>query len=331
MLLGVLSGCSHDLSAPLANDRPQVDLMQGGAKMAASEVGVHRELFYPQNAICTLLVTDLNDTQVKVRGEPQWPGEFLLTSGWEDKTIVPVLSSPAIGSPFAGQWIVEDRHGAADTVPFSVVRRLRDVFDTYPPYPHLWQLYRQQDTSFIRPWTYGMKTSMRFHFPADTTNTFAFAGMRSAYRLQGSFFVSLNYKLQGVITSRFRFEVFVSTRPDTVPFPELNLNEYAGFVIDDEIGVEAGLCWDRMPGTSIDHGERAAASGEFTLERREETIVLSHGFEFAPEHAQVLYSGPFTGEDVYFHVRMQARDRSHDRLCQLLAYRIDHGLVVPER
>ena len=135
----------HDTSRPLENDIPEcVDCPQS----------IGKTLVYPDTALCTLSIADLNDTSLTFdliassgfASSPEdtcaWPGTAcFINRGFDTKKAVLSLPLNMDMGEFSGTIFIRDHLDGSTYVPFQVSRIWWEKFNEFPPDSVWWRTY----------------------------------------------------------------------------------------------------------------------------------------------------------------------------------------------
>jgi hypothetical protein len=308
--------CVFNANMPLVNDRPiclNPSVMQ------------NLLLSFPDSSLCTLQISDKNDSLFSLSALPcvdsisgadsdsppqsPWPGSFELISGGYDTKLLRIFYPTNFMGNFCGTLVIRDQAGATATVPFSVQKFFCDPFDTPPLRDRFWQSYTQDDPA-IRFSDEKLMFLFSINDPSGAAPTSISTGLRSRFSLSDTFLTSVEFKLRDEMSDHFTIAFFVSSSRDT--------GEWSGKKAG--IFISGGGNGAHLECRSVDfqsYGfDTTVISGKLGIGRSGSWIsyfLRDNDSEKNPFSANI-YSFP-PDCPVFIHLKMTVDDRSKDRHC----------------
>ncbi|MBN1576352.1 MAG: hypothetical protein JW913_07370 [Chitinispirillaceae bacterium] len=332
LLAGVLSlggpACFFDADLPLENDPP-----------ACNRSEILTSLIYPDSSVCTLSITDRNDTVLSLSilpcdspdidsmqcdspGAQPWPGTFeFLSTGYGEKQLRLSLDTNRMGH-YSGILLLQDADDEAVRIPYSIEKQFFDPFNTYPLSEEIWQPYVTNDSLHIGFDYIDGKIVFSFDSIGNSPAIPLFTGIRSRFSLPSGFRATIDFKLRDEMDEGFEVAFFISSSPDTGRWS----GEKAGIVIS---GVNGRLRFEcRSINLQSYSYESNTASGEIGIYRADSTIryYLHDGNPAViPKPLTVQFYSPDT--PVYVHLKMTVRDLYKKRNCYWNDFSIPEGII----
>jgi hypothetical protein len=327
-----LNSCQFNTDIPLHNNPPRL----------ASLSAIKKMIFYPDSALCTLAVTDLNDTGFNVR---------VCIAADSSDTSCSIHSLPWLGSYrcvnlspgtfnlffgldtcrmglYCGHIHIEDPEMAGAKVPFAIsfkaVDMLRDSIKS-----GFWM--RDSDRTDITFSPENGELQFLFSKASDSTSALARSpaatGIRSQFKLSGDLETSIKFQLRDDMVDGFEVAFYLSTSPLSGPWD----GDIAGFYVT---GLTNHV---RLAGTSIDMQTDSRdipyfagkfAGGRLLISRRADTV----GYTFIPSDSSipmtVLNRLTFPADSaVFVHCRMSVADRLRFRHCLWSDFEVTQGTL----
>ena len=324
----LMCACQIATDLPLSNNVPQYN---GPARITATA-------FYPDSALCTLSVNDLNDARLSVyacfcadtgdtscNGKKLWPGSCrILDETLGPKQIVLGLDTCCMGT-YCGHLHVEDRDRAAVRVPFTIMSLLVDSLNRFPVSAANWALQQDRDSAFIGFDYINKKLRFGFSVAADSTDTAAVStGLRTCFSIGGDLSAGINFQLRDDMMSGFQVEYYLSTSPVAGPWE----GDVAGVFIT---GLTNQI---RFTATSINMQtdsrdvtrDASNFAGRFTITRSADNVdyAFTPGDPRSPPMQMNTLIFP-ADTAVFVHIRMKVDDRLRSRHCLWSDFEVDKG------
>ncbi|MDD5675870.1 MAG: hypothetical protein PHC61_16995 [Chitinivibrionales bacterium] len=191
---------------PLKNDVP---------KIALDPDSIIKTLIYPDSVLCTLQVSDKNDTALFI--DSLWPGSARqIQNTYYDKSIILSLGGARLGE-FSGMSSVNDSRGVGDTFYYAVSKLFTDNFNRNT-LGKWWQLYTPEDSEYIKlKYRSQNDAVLQFIFPFDSSKLGATnrAGVYSTFSIFGDFSCTIEVTIFNGFYEGVETAFFVSTSRDT--------------------------------------------------------------------------------------------------------------------
>ena len=318
----------HNLDVPLQNDVPFI----------VNDTCINKILYYPDTIICTLQVEDLNDKLFQISsiifdtlpGDSvsadtiNWPGNYKqLDNVYDTKEIVLMMPGSLMGAS-QGMLLITDGYNASVTLPYHVIKTLRDTFDIFSPDIAIWKTYCESDTSCIQP--FQILSNYVLRFLLDASQNLKSTGMRSNYRLKGDFCININF---GLIELAFEelngveVNFIISTSPDTVQWSGIDAGLYLRGAFD-RLQVRAAKGLDATS-KYINY-----YSGNMRIEKKD-TVVSLYCWQGNPQIVpDPLIDVSFSSIDTlfYVHLKMSVDTLDFARHCIWDNFSLDHGEMI---
>lgn len=321
----IITSCAFDINIPLQNDIPK----------CINYSCIQKDINYPDSAVCTLKVSDLNDSHLNIlfkdsndiSGKPvKWPGTVtLLDENYNLKDIV--LSLPGNKMQiYNGNIIIKDSYDSESLVPCKIKKYFIDPFDTFPLSKNLWRKYNSDDTSYFR-YDY-LDHKLQFEFglnqycisPSGT-------GIVSEFQLDKDFSTSIEFELRNEMTDGFEINFFVSNSQDTGRWT----GDKAGIRVsgnNGRIDLECRSVQFQSYSTEGDLNKGEYTKGLFKITRNDSTmnfIYYNGNPQDGPVSLTKLYYHANT--PVYVHINMKVSDCLKPRHCVWKNFRVDAGNI----
>lgn len=316
--------CVYDTGIPLTNNTPK-----------CTNYKINDTVFYPRGDLCTLSISDLNDTRLYLSTLSScdsaicdsnsdtipWPGSYnLLNENYGEKRISLSLDTNLLGR-YSGTIVVRDARRAAVFIPYKVWNIFSEPFDSCPLSTVYWKQYRANDTSTIR-FDYTDKKLM-FSFdntvPPDAPHS---TGIASNFTISGDFNITVDFKLRDEMTDGFETGFFVSTSPDT--------GKWSGDV--SGLFLQGGNGRIRMECKSVDMQSYSrdfnSSSGKLGINRSGSEIKYYYYDGNPLVKPEPISSLIFSASDsVYVHMTMRTADRTRSRHVLWNDFNISSGRI----
>ncbi len=323
-LLGTLS--CHNLTVPLENNNPALINYTQLTKM----------LYFPDTTVCTLQVSDLNDTIFSISSIIQdsvltdtvaWPGNYIQPAGqYGTKDIV--LSLPGCGMCcLNGSLLISDENGASVELPYTINKHFQDTFSQAYPDSSIWKTYRENDTAHIKSEYLPLHKNYILKFVFDTNSIFTnkSIGLRSNFGIVGDFSIMIDFglielsfeRLNGVTVS-----FFVSTSSDTTQWSGIEAGLYL-YGTESRLRVRAAKGFD---GKSKDVN---FYSGKMKISRKDSELSLFCWKGAGPGESDPIKSVSYSGGDTaYVHLQMKVDSLNETRFCEWDNFNVTMGNIV---
>ncbi len=315
----VFTSCFFNADAPLHNDPPTCLDMSDASMLLDS-------LRYPDSSLCTLNITDRNDTSFSLsilrctdsansacldsQQESPWPGSYeFLTTGFDVKKLLLFFPTNRMGT-YLGTLLLRDDAGAKLLIPYTIQKIFFDPFDTFPIQSRYWRSYKEGDTANLTFDLTDKKLMFSFKKNPDSPMNALSTGIRSVFQVQDSFEITVNFKLRDEMNEGFEIGFFVSSSPDTGKLT----GKKAGIFIS---GFNQKI---RMECRSIflqnNNFDTNAVSGTIGISRSDSTVTyfVRDGKSVKNPLARIQHFFP-RGIPVYIHLKMTESDQLKDRHC----------------
>jgi hypothetical protein len=323
-------GCQFDTTVPLQNNPPHWSFDQT----------LRRTLLFPDSALCTLRVEDLNDTALAFRAcftddsadttcdnLGPWPWSCQWSEAALGERSIRCSIDPCCLGVFFGRFRISDNQGAAMVVPFSFSMVIADPFNRYPITPEFWTPEPLSDSTFI-----GfdfLNEKLKFAFSVSTDSTAAnpaSTGLRSRFALSGDMETSVQFQLRDDMREGFEVAFRISTSPSAGPWD----GEKTGFLITGLPNQVRFTCSSiNMQTDSRDVSRNFTEFGGYlSIARKTDSVT----YQFIPGDPQLpmlpmnKFSFP-ADSAVFVHIRMSVTDRLRARHCLWSDFRVTKGRV----
>lgn len=322
----------HDVEIPLRNDAPEIISYKPGLDT------LYDTLTYPDSVICTLLVSDLNDSVLHAypmrEGSGQddtlfydsavWPGTIIQNGFSIDlKEIVLSLNKPVLGL-FNGNLFVCDEQNSFCILPFSISRVFFESFDQILSDSTCWSRYYPEDTIHV-----GLKfpgPSLRYEFNPDQSDTgIVTAGIVSNFTVRRNFNIAVDFELRDEMLSGFDVIFLLTDRADTS-----RLVPRAGIYLSADLeNVDRRLRMSVGVGINVTSVQTDFFSGTLSITRDDDSSLTFWYQEPVPTAVPVMLGTGFSfnPDSVYIHLRMNVDDYSRRRHCEWDNLKIREGNI----
>ena len=329
---GWLPSCQYDTAIPLHNNPPQ---LVGSSAMT-------RTVLYPDSALCTLTVADLNDARFDVRtciaadssdtscssGSCPWIGSYRCVNETASAHRLIFGFDTCRMGLYCGHLHIADPEMAEIKVPYAftmkTVDMLRDSIKS-----NFWM--RGADTSFIIFNPENRQLEFLFNKVADSTSAQALGpaatGIRSLFRLSGDLETSIRFQLRDDMMSGFEVAFCISTSPLSGPWD----GDIAGFYVAglaNHIRLTATSVKMQTDSRDIPYFAEQLTSGRLEISRKADTV----GYTFYPGDPSlpptVMNRCTYPADSaVFVHLRMSVDDRLRSRHCLWSDFEVTKGTI----
>lgn len=303
--------CLYRSDYPLSNSNPK----------CITYPYIQKELFYPDTMVCTLSVSDLNDSRLSLSvlacssqtcdsssDTISWPGNYsLLDENLSTKSFVLSLNTNLLDL-YSGTLLCFDPCRAKVAIPFEIRKLFYESFNSSSSLDNNWVKNSRNDST-IR-FDYFTEPKLQFIFSTADDGSSLSTGITSKFNLSGDFNITVDFKLRDEMTDGFEIAFFVSTSPDTGKWS----GDIAGIFIRGSQGRM------RLECKSIDlqsySSEVTLYSGELGISREGSQIKYYHHDGNPQVIPPALITHDFISDDsLYVHIRMTVDDRLKYRHC----------------
>jgi hypothetical protein len=312
----------HNTNIPLVNNTP-----------TCSRDSILDTLFFPESTLCTLSVSDLNDSILNVYSIPGNSDPFTDLSPWKAsaktvvgglsaKTIILQLSGNCMGAQ-TGVFVIQDEQDGRCVVPYKVTKVMHDSFNSVMSGPSCWNIFNPGDQNHYKLVNPGPK--LRLIFPANDTATFQSAGIMSSFCISGDLKIQVGYKLRDDMLNGFSVGFLLSSSADTSRWVER-----AGIFLSGNgdnnsawVTVNAGV------GINMARKNITTYDGVLQIQRSNGKIlfVIKSPDSFAIADT-IDKNFSFPHDSVYVQLRMSVDDFSRNRHCEWDNFQITSGTIT---
>lgn len=315
--------CTYNTNIPLSNSSPSCQNL----------TSINKQLFFPDNVVCTLFVNDLNDTKLTldIHSDSQQTqkvdfNQFMahftqLEETFGTKSVLLTIDPSDLGS-FNGKLFIHDQQGAFTSVPYNIAMQFLEPFDSHPRNSSNWQLYNNDDTSMVKI----DYTDKKLLFVFDTTQTrlTTTTGIVSRFKLYGDFSISVDFRIRDDMDDGFETGFFVSTSSDTGKWS----GDIAGIYlqgIQNRIRIEC-----RSDNLQSFSKETDLFSGNIGISRDSSRVSFFYHDGNPLQSPVPLTQLSYTSNDtVFVHIKMSVKDRKRSRHTLWNDLRIARGHIIP--
>jgi hypothetical protein len=317
--------CQFDTTVPLQNNTPHW----------STDQTLRRTLLFPDSALCTLRVEDLNDTALALRacftGDSsdttcENPGPWPWSCQWSETTLgersIRCSIDPCSLGVFFGRFLISDNQGAAMVVPFSFSMVIADPFNRYPISPEFWVPEPISDSTFI-----GfdfMNSKLKFSFSETNDSVAASTGLRSRFALSGDMETSVQFQLRDDMREGFEVAFRISTSSSAGPWD----GDKTGFLITGLPNQVRFTCSSvNMQTDSRDVSRNFMEFGGYlSIARKADSVAYKFipGDPLLPVIPMNKFSFP-ADSAVFVYIRMSVTDRLRARHCLWSNFRVTKG------
>ena len=327
-LLPFGAACFFDADLPLQNDSPS----------CTNRSEIKATLLYPESSVCTLSISDRNDSMVSLSAVPgnamtgdglsydslsiPWPGRYeFLSTGYGVKLLHLLLDTNRMGR-YNGILLLQDAASATLRIPYDIEKKFIDPFDTSPLSDDVWESYVTDDSLHLGFDYIDGKLAFTFRRSDDTLHAPLSTGIRSRFSLPSSFFATVDFKLRDEMDEAFEVGFFISSSSDTGRWA----GGQAGIFIS---GVNGRLRFEcRSINLQSYSYETSVVAGELGMARTDSTITYYlHDGNPAVVPLPLTFQTYPAEVPVYMHLKMIVRDLSKDRNCYWNDFTVPEGLI----
>lgn len=322
LIFPVFFSCIFNTDISLENDIPQ----------CISHRVISKNLFFPENNICTLTVEDLNDSRLqllvcpgndyavdnKLTDTVPWYGNCtLLQETYDKKELWLTLDSNFLGL-YTGTLIIKDAHNSCFSLPFTINKIFCDSFDS-PILSRHWSKYSENDTESIG-FDY---TDHKLQFKFSQLHKLMTTGVRSTFKIGGDFRISVDIKLRDEMLDGFETGFLVSNRPDTSRWGASTGGIFL-YGKDNQLSIE---CRSNNLQSYIMDESRSCGTFEITRQGSKLIFYFSDGNN--KFHPQSITTHSYDqNSEVYIHLRMKVLDNYRNRHCLWNNLTVHHGYII---
>ncbi|MBN1129287.1 MAG: hypothetical protein JXA71_09890 [Chitinispirillaceae bacterium] len=323
----LVCACQFNTMVPMNNNPPHL--------------GAHREvratINYPDSALCTLSVEDLNDTALSLAacffGDStdtaciayrSWPWSHHWSGALPGTVDLCLAVDPCSLGLFSGTLRIEDLVGAFIALPFGYAMQLSDPLNHYPVAANNWTIEPLPDSAFVG---FDFPTNrLKFTFAENGDTAPASTGLRTAFALAGDLETGVLFQLRDDMREGFEVSFFISTSPLSGPWD----GEKTGFRITGQSSHVRFTCFSVTMQTDSRDVSRnfPEFAGYLNIARKADSIR----YRFVPGDPQLTelpmnrFSFP-ADTAVYVHLRMSVTDRLRTRHCLWSDFGVIRGRV----
>ena len=322
--------CQFATDIPLQNSKPQF----------VGVLRLEKSLLYPDTAVGSVQVRDLNDTAWSVEThfyadsipdtghglQISWPGSIFFQR--ENPQISNCLLSvkPEFLGYCRGTLTLRDPDGDTALMPISVHRVFKNDFNPDSIGLRYWREYTDNDSFIAFDRILG---GLRFTIPGSSGDVSSetlrtTTGMRSAFAISGDFQMSTAFELRDDMKSGFETSFFISTSPD----PSLWSGEIAGIYLTGISGVNDFvqlICNSIYMQTTS--SETVNYMGILTISRTNNSLMFTYQKDRLDKPTVLATLEYPAADSIYVHLRMQVNDRAWTRHCLWKDFEIVKGTI----